>query len=66
MFKKFFNSVVDICRPGRDESACQWGEAPQALAEASAKVKDPGSSAASEQTHTDPPSSYNSDQSIVS
>ncbi len=66
MFKKFFNSVVDICRPGRDESACQWGEAPQTRAEASAQVKDPGSPVQSEQPQPDPTSSYNSDQSVVS
>jgi hypothetical protein len=64
MFKKLFKSVVDICRPGVDESACQWGEATQAHAENSAELPAPDLNSRSEQIRSDPTQPYNPDQSV--
>ena len=25
MFKKLFDGILDICKPGTDEPFCQWG-----------------------------------------
>ena len=25
MFKKLFDGILDICKPGDDEPICQWG-----------------------------------------
>jgi hypothetical protein len=29
MFKKLFDGIVDICKPGTDDPVCQFGSQPQ-------------------------------------